>query len=161
MLRNLSGDPTVTMKGDEIIYRDDVASQATTGNGQFCYVVVAREGSNVFPGLEPAESRSNQVCAVQYPMFYVPTAFTPNGDGLNDRFLPLGAFHDIKSYNLEIYNRWGERIYSSSQYKGEDAGWDGTYNGNEFPSGAYVYIVKYSAADGKEYKEEGTVTLTR
>ena len=92
-------------------------------------------------------------------MFYVPTAFTPNGDGLNDKFLPRGSFHDIKAYRLEIYNRWGERVYETVDYV--NGGWDGTINGREVPTGAYVYIVNYTSADGQEYEEQGTVSLTR
>ena len=50
---------------------------------------------------------------------------------------------------------------SSDEYQGEDAGWDGTYNGQDAPNGAYVYNVKYRAADGQEYEKKGTITLTR
>jgi gliding motility-associated-like protein len=161
IVRDFATDETVSQKGEEITFTDDVSGQANSGNGAFCYQIVAKESSGTFPGVNPEASKSNVVCAVQYPLFYVPTAFTPNGDGKNERFLPLGAFHDIKSYHLEIYNRWGEMIFSSDEYKGDDAGWDGTYNGQEVPNGAYVYNVKYRAADGQEYEKRGTVTLTR
>jgi gliding motility-associated-like protein len=161
IVRDFATDETVSQKGEEITFTDDVSGQANSGNGAFCYQIVAKEGSGTFPGVNPEASKSNVVCAVQYPLFYVPTAFTPNGDGNNDRFLPLGAFHDIKSYHLEIYNRWGEMIFSSDEYLGDDAGWDGTYNGQEAPNGAYVYNVKYKAADGQEYEKRGSLTLTR
>jgi gliding motility-associated-like protein len=161
IVRNFDTDPTVSQKGEEITFTDDVSSQATSGNGQFCYYIAAKEGSSTFPGVNPQVSKSNIVCTIQYPLFYVPTAFTPNGDGLNDRFLPLGAFHDLKSYHLEIFNRWGEMIFVSDKYTGPDAGWDGTYKGGEVPAGAYVYNVRYKAADGKEFEQQGTVTLTR
>ena len=149
----------VKQKGDEITFTDDVSAQATTGNGQFCYMIVAKEGSGTFQGVTPEVSKSNIVCTVQKPMFYVPTAFTPNGDGLNDKFLPRGAFHEIKEYKLEVYNRWGERIYETEDYV--DGGWDGTINGKEVPTGAYVYIVNYTSADGEKFEQQGTISLTR
>ena len=161
IVKGFATDNTVSQNGDMITFVDDVSDEASSGNGQFCYQITAKEGSSTFPGVKPEISKTNIVCAVQYPLFYVPTAFTPNGDGINDRFLPLGAFHDIKSYNLEILNRWGEVIYSSDKYQGSDAGWDGTYNGQDSPNGAYIYIVRYSAADGKEYDKRGTITLAR
>lgn len=151
----------VVVDGDMITFVDDVKKEATTGNGEFCYMIAAIEGANNQQGVWSERSQSNVVCVVQYPLFYVPTAFTPNGDGLNDRFLPLGAFHDVKSYQLDIYNRWGEMIYSSTDYKSDEAGWDGTYNGKPVPSGAYVYKVKYRSADGQEYEKEGTITIAR
>ena len=161
VVANFATDETVDQKGDIITFEDDVANEATTGNGAFCYYILAKEGSNTFPLVKPSMSKSNVVCVIQQPMFYIPTAFTPNGDGKNDRFLPLGAFHDIKSYSLQIFNRWGERIFSAEDYKGPDAGWDGTFNGQPAPTGAYVYNVSYTSADGKEFEKQGTITLTR
>ena len=162
VVRDFGNFDEVYQNGEEITFIDDVSDkESTSGNGQFCYYILAKEGSATFPGTSPAVSRSNTECTIQRPLFYIPTAFTPNGDGKNDRFLPLGSFHDIKSYNLQIFNRWGEMIYETSEYEGEDAGWDGTYSGQESPIGAYVYVVKYVAADGQEYEKKGTITLTR
>jgi len=149
----------VTINGDEITYSDDVSREFSSGNGEFCYRITAREGSNTFMDIEPEVSSSNIVCATQLPLIYAPNSFTPNGDGLNDKFLPTLGFHDLKSFKMQIYNRWGERIYET-----EDAingGWDGNFEGNEAPQGAYVYIVAFSSSDGQEYEEQGTVTLSR
>ncbi|MEQ9108007.1 MAG: gliding motility-associated C-terminal domain-containing protein [Limnobacter sp.] len=149
----------VSQKGDMITFVDDVAGEGSKGSGQFCYVVYAKEGTATFQNIEPAVSRSNVVCAVQNPLFYVPTAFTPNGDGKNDYFKPLGSFHDVRAYNLEVYNRWGERIYSTDNY--DSKGWDGGFKGTESPEGVYVYIVRYTSAEGQEYEKRGSVALTR
>ncbi len=68
-----------------------------------------------------------------------PNAFTPDGDGHNDLFGAVG--HSITEFELEIFNRWGERIFhSDSPYRW----WDGTYNGTQVQTGVYVY--KYQAA---------------
>ncbi len=69
---------------------------------------------------------------------YIPNAFTPNGDGYNQVFLPLSNADLL--VELAIYNRWGEKIFTSSP---EMPGWDGTYNGKPCPDGVYTYVVFY------------------
>jgi gliding motility-associated-like protein len=149
----------VNHNAETVTFIDDVGSEGQKGSGQFCYMVVAKEGTATFQNIEPEVSKSNIVCAIQKPLFYVPTAFTPNGDGMNDYFKPLGSFHDVKAYHLEVFNRWGERIYQTDNYQSK--GWDGTYNGTPSPEGAYVYVVTYTSADNQEYEKRGTVALTR
>lgn len=87
---------------------------------------------------------------------FIPTAFSPNGDGINDYFMILGK--GIKSVNLDIYDRWGEKIWSTTN---KDDGWDGTYRGQKcFPAVfAYRAYVKY--IDDTEKIEKGNVTLIR
>jgi gliding motility-associated-like protein len=150
----------MTVNSEGIQYIDDVSGNSNIqGNGEFCYFVVAKEGSGTFMQIEPEISKSNTVCAVQSPLFYVPNSFTPNGDGVNDYFMPKGAFHDVKAYSLEVFNRWGEKIYSTDNYSAK--GWDGSYKGVNAPSGSYVYIVRYTSADGQDYEQRGTVSINR
>ncbi|HWY37414.1 MAG TPA: gliding motility-associated C-terminal domain-containing protein, partial [Bacteroidia bacterium] len=86
----------------------------------------------------------------------IPTGFSPNGDGNNDIFNVYGIA-DASSYELEIYNRWGEMIFRSID-KGH--GWDGSYNGAPAPVGIYAY--RYNVVlNGKTYKSKGSVTLLR
>ena len=158
-VNSLAGREDVKVKGEEITYRDDVSRTISDGQGQFCYYVAAVEGPNTFHAFPPEVSKSNIVCAIQKPQIYSPNAFTPNGDGLNDKFLPALAFHDLKAFRMEIYNRWGERIYETED--SVDGGWDGTSHGKVAPDGAYVYKVKYRSSDGRDFEEEGTVTLQR
>ncbi len=144
--------------GEIITFRDDV-SDVTDGNkGQFCYYVEAVEGFPFFGNLDEAFSRSNEVCAIQYPLFYVPTAFTPNGDGINDTFKPDGVFFDFDQYKMSVYNRWGEEIFTSEDV---NIGWDGTYEDREMTTGGYVYLIFFKSADGEEFEQKGTITLTR
>lgn len=84
-------------------------------------------------------------------------AFTPNGDQLNDIFLPF-AIEGMQSYRLSIFNRWGERLFSSDNVS---QGWDGTHLGIEVPLGVYLYTVEGLYADGKRYLVQGQVTLLR
>ena len=69
----------------------------------------------------------------------IPNAFTPNGDGLNDVFAPFSE--DLVSYSVSLYNRWGERIYSSEE---QLTGWDGTFKGVASPGGVYFYHIVYT-----------------
>jgi gliding motility-associated-like protein len=87
---------------------------------------------------------------------FIPNAFTPNEDGLNDVFLPV--LRGIKSYNLFIFNRWGQKIFSTSD---TNQGWDGTYSGEICKSDVYIWKIYISAINGKEKNLTGTVILNR
>jgi gliding motility-associated-like protein len=88
---------------------------------------------------------------------WMPNAFTPNGDGVNDVFRILGNIGRMQGVALSIFNRWGERIFfTEDKYKG----WDGKVNGNEAMLGTYVYMLQYSL-DGKPYLQKGNFHLIR
>ena len=72
---------------------------------------------------------------------YIPNAFSPDGDGLNDEFKVIGNSDNISTFHMYIYDRWGTLVFESSDIS---AGWDGKYKGNPSPTGAYVYKVEYS-----------------
>lgn len=67
----------------------------------------------------------------------IPNAFTPNGDGVNDTWQITGLEYYQKA-TLNIFNRWGQKVYSSTGYA---TPWDGTYNGKALPAGTYYYII--------------------
>jgi gliding motility-associated-like protein len=91
------------------------------------------------------------------PSVFVPTAFTPNSDGKNDILKPIAAgMERIEFFN--VYNRWGQLVFSTS-VNGE--GWDGTINGQQQNPGVYVWMVKAIDYTGAPYLEKGTVTLIR
>ena len=75
-------------------------------------------------------------------LFYVPNSFTPNGDGLNELFIPVltAGYDRSQGYEFSVYNRWGEQIFFSDT-PGE--GWDGTYNGLPSQNGTYIWYVKF------------------
>lgn len=83
-----------------------------------------------------------------------PTAFTPDGDGINDIFLGGEKFRN-REFHLEIFNRWGNRIYYG------ESGWDGKYRGQDVPPGTYSYVVILKQSDGSSRTIKGTVTLIR
>ena len=91
------------------------------------------------------------------PEIYVPTAFSPNGDGLNDIFKPLVAGM-AKEIFFRVYNRFGELVYESSDFS---KGWDGTYKGKQQPLATYVWNVRGIDAFGKPHEKKGYVVLVR
>lgn len=92
---------------------------------------------------------------------FVPNAFTPDGDGLNDIFLPVVRYDFVSSYHLYIFNRWGQMIFESSELQ---TGWDGTYKGKKVPGGVYVYRIDYTSYGARDSQPEvltGEVVVLR
>jgi len=89
-------------------------------------------------------------------IFFVPNAFTPDGDGKNDYFFGEGV--GVKDYEMRIFNRWGEMIYHSV---GKRDTWDGRVNGIMSPNGVYVWKIMLIGYDGTEYQKTGHVSLIR
>ena len=91
---------------------------------------------------------------------FMPNAFSPNGDGKNDIFKPKGNFFGVENYSLMIFNRWGQKIYESTD---PSEGWNGKLNnvGNDSPTGVYVYKLNYIGPRDKIVTEEGFATIVR
>jgi gliding motility-associated-like protein len=97
------------------------------------------------------------VKTVSHADIYVPTAFTPNGDGLNDILRP--TLMGIKELHyFRVYDRWGQLLFET---KTNFAGWDGTYNGTRLPTQVVVWIAEGIGVDGNVYSRKGTSTLMR
>jgi len=89
---------------------------------------------------------------------WFPTAFTPNGDGLNDTFNAINI--GLKDMKGLIFNRWGELIYEWNDMS-TNKGWDGQYKNNDAPMGVYIYVINAADFDNKIYHKTGYVTLLR
>ena len=90
----------------------------------------------------------------------IPNTFTPNYDGLNDIFIPVFTSYgfDQKSYQLEIFDRWGSLLFTTTDYK---KGWDGLYKLNPMKEEVYVYRIRFKTSDGDNIDKYGHVTLLR
>ncbi|MBS1584641.1 MAG: gliding motility-associated C-terminal domain-containing protein [Bacteroidetes bacterium] len=86
----------------------------------------------------------------------IPTAFSPNADGKNDRFSVITG--DLKSFHMEIYNRWGQPVFYTSVI---GHSWDGTFNGIQCDADTYYYYVRLRCIKGQEIFRKGDVTLLR
>ncbi|QEC66542.1 T9SS type B sorting domain-containing protein [Panacibacter ginsenosidivorans] len=87
----------------------------------------------------------------------VPTAFTPNGDGVNDYLYPLNAYEAI-DLTFSVYNQFGQRIYLTRDWTQK---WDGSFNGHPQPTGVYVWMLQYKDLSGKALFFKGTTVLMR
>jgi gliding motility-associated-like protein len=90
------------------------------------------------------------------PYIYLPNAFTPNDDGNNDIFEVRGIA--VTGVKLWVYNRWGERVFSS---EGATGGWDGYFGNILCPPDVYGYYLEVTCLDGQVYTKKGNVTLIR
>jgi gliding motility-associated-like protein len=88
---------------------------------------------------------------------YIPNAFTPNNDGLNDQFRAT-AYGQLSGFGLEVYNRMGERIFSTSDIT---RGWDGRYRGKPMAAGNYVWYCRYQLEGRSPAVQKGNVLLIR
>ncbi|MCC6684893.1 MAG: gliding motility-associated C-terminal domain-containing protein, partial [Bacteroidia bacterium] len=89
------------------------------------------------------------------PSVYVPTAFTPNKNGVNETFKPV--LTDADEFQMLIYNRWGELVFET---KNMDEGWDGTYNGRPVQQDVYAWVVYFKGkSKGSRKTLYGSVTL--
>ncbi len=118
---------------------------------QHCYKIKATQKSGTFA------SWSNELCLDFTHLLEIPSAFSPNGDGVNDTW-------GIKNVDLypntvvEVYNRWGNRVFGP--YEGYVNQWDGARNGKDLPDGTYFYIVDLKLGDGTGIFN-GSVTIIR
>ncbi len=96
-----------------------------------------------------------EVCGRGYQ---IPNAFSPNEDGVNDRFRVFGP--GVISYNMMIFNRWGDLLFEANSLEGS-AEWDGTYKGEAQPLGVYVFVVELLLSDESTVEAKGNVTLVR
>lgn len=104
----------------------------------------------------PLFSYSNVIETRLKTTMFLPNAFTPDDDGLNDYFIAEGP--SVFNFRMEIYNRWGIRIHETDDLVN---GWDGKINGEEAPEGTYIYKIFFEDGIGKDYEQMGSFLLLR
>ncbi len=123
--------------------------------GQICYYVKATEGDANPYGVKGV-SRSNIACIEVLPDIFMPNAFTPNQDGLNDELKPILTFIPA-DYLFIVYNRLGQKVFETNR---PDEAWNGTTNnGNKGPRGTYMYYIKISSSSGYTVEKSGQIHL--
>jgi gliding motility-associated-like protein len=148
--------------GGTIIWYSDVTLLDSIGAG-LTFTPITTVGTNNYyvtetvSGCESPASLSIQV--VQFCDIEIPTAFTPDGDLVNDSW-ELKFIDEVFAQNqVKIYNRWGNLIFESSKGQYETKPFDGTFNGDQLPISSYYYIIEYN--DGATENATGTVTIIR
>ncbi|NND04856.1 MAG: T9SS type B sorting domain-containing protein [Saprospiraceae bacterium] len=176
--------PSISVETDSLISSVEVGTpinlQASTipdvsGTGSFTWMVndmdiaatgttittpVVAEGDNVFKvSLTTADGCMTMATTTIEgipPKYEIPSAFTPNGDELNNTFRVL-IFGAIRLVDFKVFNRWGQLVYEGT----DEQGWDGRHNGKQSPSDVYAYMATLERLDGSIEVRRGEVALIR
>lgn len=125
--------------------------QAQTHQYSRKYRVIAYQNNN-----NQVSSLSNEVEIIPTIGIYVPSAFTPNGDGINDQF-GIGG-EAIAEFHIVIFNRWGEKIFETNDVS---QNWDGTFKGQLVQEGAYAYNLTAKSDSGDAIAKKGHITVVK
>lgn len=130
------------VQADSYLWQDGSTSSSIESSGTGLYSVEVMDGpcvvtDSVFVGTRP--------CV--YFEVYVPNAFSPNGDGINDVLKPMISSQvQITSYSFKVYDRWGTEVFTSANL---DDGWDGMLKSLPLPMGVYIYFVQFDYMDDR------------
>jgi gliding motility-associated-like protein len=162
-------ESSVTFSSDTTICLGGSAQLQVFG-AQFCKWIDGQTSSGIV--VEPLNTTSYTVEATGFDgklvtgrivvkvddceSIFVPSGFTPNGDGLNDVFRVMG--NDVKGFNLRVFSRNGELLFESNDM---EIGWAGDIKGSPAAEGAYVFVISYTNKVGIPVSKRGSVTLLR
>ena len=133
---------------ETLTYFDD---QFSGDFGIYNYLIKAEDDSTA------NESLSNIITLKQEAVIFTPNAFTPNGDGKNETWLPISQF--VRTFDLSVFNRWGNIVFQSSS---KSLPWNGTYNDLPVNQGVYFYKLVFTGyIDNKQQIKTGKVTVIR
>ncbi|MBK9284606.1 MAG: gliding motility-associated C-terminal domain-containing protein [Sphingobacteriaceae bacterium] len=105
-----------------------------------------------------ADTLMKNICVVEAFNVWIPSSFTPNGDGLNDEFKWQGTGFSENDYLFEVYNRWGVRLFRTQDI---NIGWDGKFKGSGIESGQYLWYINMKDNQQVTHKMKGFVEVLR
>jgi gliding motility-associated-like protein len=158
---NLGESVDLTVGSDGVIIDYDWSDPALNGPN----VTVSPEETTTYTVIVTDENgctaQASITITVRQPLcdetdVFLPNAFTPNNDGINDVLLLRSNF--VREMELIIYDRWGKEVFSSTN---QNNGWDGTRNGEALASDAYAYYLRVLCINDVEYIKQGNVSLLR
>ena len=133
-------------------YIVDELTMTWTNEGVYTISVVFNSTS----GCSDSTSYIVNVAKCSETLVYIPSAFTPDNDALNDG---LGIkLYNVATFSLYIYNRWGEKLFQSADILNQ---WDGTYRNEICKQDVYVYLVQWTDLSNKDHQKYGNVLLLR
>lgn len=136
----------------------DSLQQFLAEKGIFCYRIEAVYDLDLPTAniRDTLSSWSNEMCIIHRPIIYIPNAFAPGG--LNSVFKPTIIYGEPQAYSMQIYNRYGGKVFESND---PNLGWDGTDHGKIAQQGGYAYLIQFYANDGVQVERKGMVLLVR
>lgn len=165
-----AGNDTVIVKGEYVNFNAsggisyewipaDLLTNPLIGNPSGFYPDTGRYNYVVkITSVQGCVSRDTmQVLVVNQSALFVPSAFSPNGDGLNDFLKPLGVgYSDVRFFR--VFNRFGQMVFNGEDFT---RGWDGTFKGRPADVGVYYWLLGVTDRFGKDAQMKGDVTLVR
>ena len=161
----VSGD-VVTLDGSSV--NPNVQSilwspAATITSGATSYVATAKPATTTTYTLTVKDnnnctSTDDAVITVIPYCIKVMDAFTPNGDGINDKWIVTSGGACTSQVMVNVYNRYGDLVYSNDNYQNN---WDGTYKGKALPDATYYYVIRFKLITGNGLQLKGDVTILR
>jgi gliding motility-associated-like protein len=142
--------------GTQTAYVDKDGHDEIDGQYVFRIIAVSYDSS--------IRSTSNEITLIGSSLVWIPNAFSPNEDDHNPNFKPSPKFIYLlkdgtyREYEMTIFNRWGELLFTTNNVK---EGWDGTYNGKDCEMESYLYHIRISGLDRVVYDKKGLVRLMR
>jgi gliding motility-associated-like protein len=157
-------DPTVTVtnEADGIVTSEftfePFGDQITAMETDYSYLEVGTYGITQIVSTEFGclDTISGSLEVIPHYTLYIPNAFTPDENGMNEIWAPQGQ--SISSYNLTIYNRWDQELFYSASL---DLGWNGFFNNKLVPQGTYIYKIETVDVLGEPHEYFGTFSLIR
>lgn len=154
------GNDTLLCEGDEMILSPDIPycsylwQDGSTGSRY----VVHHDGTYSVTATNRCFTHDDEVDVEYQPCqqeLYLPNSFTPDGDGLNDRFVPMFSYPDeVENFEMLVFDRYGGLVFATKDMR---SGWDGS----GVPQGIYTYLIHYKSLRYAERLVKGTVTLLR
>lgn len=138
------GDSLLTFRRDTLVRHQ----YNQTGTYNACLIAINEFGCT--------DTICRPVPAIVNPLIDVVSAFTPNGDGVNDRAVVFGF--GVAKMTFRIYNRWGQLMFETATPR---TGWDGNFNGKPQPMDAYGFTLEAEMVSGEKVKRSGSITLIR
>ena len=139
--------------GDSTYSSDEEPIHSYNSPGYYTIVLKAYSPNNCFA----SDTMENAVYILDSLVFRMPTAFTPNGDGINDVVVPVGYM--IKKCSISYYDRRGHLVFHTDKYNQEF--WDGTYKGKPLPTDVYIWRATGEFRTGLKFEKGGAITLLR
>jgi gliding motility-associated-like protein len=164
---NLGQDTSICPTGQPIqvqnlIQTNDPATAYQWSTGDLTPSILVRHDGTYFLKAINKEgcSATDTLTVTRNCFLSVPSSFSPDGDGVNDFFLPRQSLAGgLTTFKMRIYNRWGQQVYETERTDGR--GWDGKLNGVDQPLGVYLYFIEATLQNGMMERYDGNVTLLR
>lgn len=163
---NIGADTTLCLDGDPFVLKDAInennpLARWNWNTGDTTSFLTIRHPGHYWAKVTIAQCSMTDEINVEKDCYLdIPNTFTPNGDGVNDYFLPRQLLSKgVVSFRMSIFSRWGEQLFETTKKDGR--GWDGRFNGKEQPVGVYVYLIDVIYKNGRTESYKGNLTLLR